>query len=209
MFGTNKTTDVVSIEAERLQAYARAEHAGRSVSPYDGPVYYQELEAIPLQGLRVLEFGCGAGVDSLYFAEQGAFIVACDVVPSNVAVTQKVLAQYPETARVLLMSDYEKLAELGRFDLVYSHGCLHHISPGAVAEVAALLVSCLGAGGRLLVMLYTKTFYPSVNYHQVREGPYTQGYDEAELTRLFGPSVRLQSYRVLCNGCFSWALLQK
>lgn len=209
VFGTNKTSDVVDVDASRLRALARSEHRLRSCSPH-GDNYYRELDALPVSGWSVLELGCGAGVDSLYFADRGAFVTACDIVPSNVVVTRKVLEPYD--ARVVLLRTYDDLVNLGTFDMVYSHGCLHHIPDVSASGVVERLCQVLRPDGVALVMVYTKYFYPSVNYHASfghPEGPFSRGYSENELCELFGSTMMLVSYRVVNIGTFSWALFRK
>lgn len=203
-FGTNRTSDVVAESSEKLQEYARYERAMRIQNPY-GDIYFQELDEIPLKGKRVLEFGCGAGIDSLYFASQGAELVACDVVPSNVIVTGKIIAPY--STKAVLLKSYEDLASLGEFDLVYSHGCLHHIPDRDVIQVVPELCSRVKPGGLMLVMVYTTTFYPHENVHP--EGPFSRGYSVEQLLKLFWFGMTLERYRVFNNRCFSWALFRR
>lgn len=204
VFGTNRTSDVVDMDADTLRIYARKVRAERSLTPY-GDVYYQELEHLALAGKSVLEFGCGAGIDTLWFAEQGAVVTACDVVPSNVAVTSKLVV--PLQGRTVLLHSYEELGRLGQFDVAYSHGCLHHLPAAEVPRVVMLLCSAVVAGGRVVVMVYTRFFYPRENFHP--EGPHARGYSVSELVRLFEPTAWLESYRVVNNRCFSWAVFRK
>jgi len=203
-FGTNRTSEVLGVSSERLREYARYERAMRIQNPY-GDTYFQELDEISLKGNRVLEFGCGAGIDSLYFTSQGAELVACDVVPSNVAVTAKIIAG--PVAKAVLLSSYEELASLGEFDLVYSHGCLHHIPDKDVRLVVPLLCERVKPGGLMLVMVYTTTFYPRENFHL--EGPFSRGYSVEQLLKLFWFGMTLERYRVFNNRCFSWALFRR
>lgn len=205
MFGTNSTTDVVYETADRLREYARGEHAQRVQSPY-GDVYYQELDTLDLGGCSVLEFGCGAGMDTLYFAEHGAKVTACDIVPSNVLMVGKMLEPYVES-RAVLLHEYKDLLDLGMFDLVYTHGCLHHIQTDVVKGVVELLCSCLVPCGKVLALVYTKDFYPNENQHL--EGPFARGYTQQELGDLFGENMQMLSYRVFNNGTFSWVLLRR
>jgi len=206
VFGTNKTSDVLHIDSDSLRRFVQTRHHLRPL----GDVYYQELYTLPMTGWSVLELGSGVGFDSLYFAEHGATITACDVVPSNVKVTQKVLEPYE--AKVVLLNTYDDILQLGTFDMIYSHGCLHHIPDDTVSGVVSILCSVLKPGGIALVLVYTKFFYPSVNYHASfghPEGPFARGYTKAELVDLFGPTMRLETFRILNSDTFAWALFRK
>jgi SAM-dependent methyltransferase len=151
----------------------------------------------------VLEFGCGTGIDSYYIAKLGANVTACDIVPTNVQVVKRLLE--PDLGTGILIREYSELETLGEFDLVYSHGVLHHIPN--VSEVIPYLIKCIRPGGNLLTMVYTKEFYPYENRHP--EGPYTRGYDKDELKALFEPGLKWRSDRIYMNGNFRWAIFEK
>src|SRR5579863_1932910 len=48
---------------------------------------WKELEKAFRPGDRVLEIGCGTGVDACFLAERGVTVVACDSSPRMIAVT--------------------------------------------------------------------------------------------------------------------------
>ena len=200
-FDSDQTIDAVNADKEFLRKYADNNHS--VVSPY-GDVYYIELDSLLVEGMSVLEFGCGSGLDSYYMHKRGARVTACDIVPTNVLVVRRMLE--PE-ARVVMLRSYDDLDELGTFDLVYSHGCLHHVPPQSIQYVLEKLCNRMHVGSKALVMVYTSFFYPHENAHP--EGPYARGYSDDELHQLFGPSVRCLSTRVFMNGCFMWGLFEK
>lgn len=200
-FDSDQTYDALGASREELQAYASKTH--QAVSPY-GDVYYAELDSILRDGLTVLELGCGPGVNAYYMQKHGAKVTACDIVPSNVELCQRILE--PE-GRAILLQSYDDLDNLGTFDLVYSHGCLHHIPPDSIGYVLEKLRNRMHPGSKALVMVYTDWFYPYPNRHP--EGPWSRGYTSGELAVLFGPTVPCLSVRVFMLGCFMWGLFEK
>lgn len=109
------------------------------------------------RGLRVLEIGCGLGTDGARFARAGAIYTGIDLTEAAVSLARRrfELEGLPGAFRV---ADAENLDfEDESFDLVYSHGVLHHTpdTERAVAEVHRVLVP----GGRAAVMLYHRDSY--------------------------------------------------
>ena len=202
-FTGNDTSMAVNLSKDTLKEYADNLHAER-VRAESGH-YYDELDSLSVAGKTVLEFGCGTGADSYYMLKCGAKVTACDIVPTNVMVARRLLE--PE-ASVVLLQDYEDIKKLGKFDLIYSHGCIHHIYPEAASQVIASLSDALNDGGHCLVMVYTDIFYPHENAHPDHpEGPYTRGFSVSELANLF-PLI-CKSVRFFNQSTFSWTLFQK
>ncbi len=108
-------------------------------------------------GLRVLEIGCGLGTDGARFARAGAVYTGVDLTEAAVSLARRrfELEGLPGEFRV---ADAEALEFAdGSFDLVYSHGVLHHTPDpaAAVREVRRVLAP----GGRAVVMLYHRDSY--------------------------------------------------
>lgn len=80
-----------------------------------------------LQGKFLLDLGCGAGENSVYFAKQGADCVAADYSPGMVEVALKLAAanQVKIEGRTInaMAIDYPD----NTFDIVYASNLLHHI----------------------------------------------------------------------------------
>ncbi|MEP6636618.1 MAG: class I SAM-dependent methyltransferase [Acidobacteriota bacterium] len=108
-------------------------------------------------GLKVLEIGCGLGTDGAQFAQAGADYTGVDLTEAAVDLARKrfELSDLPGTFRT---ADAENLDFADNsFDLVYSHGVLHHTpdTARAVREVHRVL----RPGGRAVVMLYHRNSY--------------------------------------------------
>jgi SAM-dependent methyltransferase len=109
------------------------------------------------RGLKVLEIGCGLGTDGARFARAGAAYTGVDLTEAAVSLARRnfELQELPGEFRT---ADAENLDFAdGSFDLVYSHGVLHHTpdTARAVREVHRVLKP----GGRAVVMLYHRDSY--------------------------------------------------
>jgi SAM-dependent methyltransferase len=109
------------------------------------------------KGLRVLEIGCGLGTDGAQFALAGADYTGIDLTEAAIELAKRrfELFKLPGTLRT---ADAENLDFADEsFDLVYSHGVLHH-TPDIAAAVREIH-RVLRQGGRAVVMLYHRDSY--------------------------------------------------
>jgi ubiquinone/menaquinone biosynthesis C-methylase UbiE len=125
----------------------------RYASHYHLPELFERLRPIA-PGRRLLEVGCGIGVDTFRLARLGfAEVVGIDLTAVAVRlVAERARREGLGTVR-LGVGDAEALAFAdGSFDVVYSFGVLHHTPriERAVAEVHRVLAP----GGLAVVMLY-------------------------------------------------------
>lgn len=107
--------------------------------------------------LAVLEVGCGLGTDGAQFAKAGATYTGIDLTDAAVELARRrfELFDLPGTFRV---ADAEHLDfPDNSFDLVYSHGVLHH-TPDTAAAVREIH-RVLRPGGKAVVMLYHRDSY--------------------------------------------------
>jgi len=109
------------------------------------------------RGLKVLEIGCGLGTDGAQFAEAGADYTGVDLTDAAVDLARKRFELFDLTGS-FQTADAENLEFADEsFDLVYSHGVLHHTpdTAKAIREVYRVL----RPGGRAIVMLYHRDSY--------------------------------------------------
>lgn len=112
------------------------------------------------RGLRVLEIGCGCGSEAELFAHAGAHYTAVDLTNAAVSITRRRFQLLGLEGR-FVQGDAENLPfPSGSFNLVYSHGVLHHTpdTPRTIREIYRVL----SPGGRAVIMLY---YRDSFNYH--------------------------------------------
>jgi SAM-dependent methyltransferase len=120
----------------------------------------RRLDAIDFNGKRVLEIGLGQGADSEQIIRRGAIWSGLDLTPESVnRVSTRLRLRGLPYERLECASALSMPFPADSFDIVFSHGVLHHI-PDVVAaqkEIARVLKP----GGRLIAMLYARR---SLNY---------------------------------------------
>jgi len=112
------------------------------------------------RGRNVLEIGCGLGTDAVEFARAGANYTGIDLTPRSIELVARRFEMLGLSGR-LRVADAESLPfEAEEFDLVYSHGVLHHTPDPQKAfdEIHRVLKP----GGTAMIMLYHKNSY---NYY--------------------------------------------
>jgi SAM-dependent methyltransferase len=108
----------------------------------------------------VLEAGCGVATDGIRFVRAGARYTGLDGSETAIDLARRRVGLEHVEARFALGSVTDLPFEDASFDLVYSHGVIHHVldTEAAVAEFHRVL----RPGGTVLVMLYHRA---SFNYH--------------------------------------------
>ena len=159
---------------ERVRVFWQAHPCGTKFSDAEigTPEFFASLEAhryekewhipkaadfVNTRGLRVLEIGCGMGTDGAQFAKVGADYTGIDLTDAAVELARKRF-QVSGLKGEFRVADAERLDFAdGSFDLVYTHGVLHHTPDieAAVREIHRVLKP----GGRAMVMLYHRGSY--------------------------------------------------
>ena len=109
------------------------------------------------RGLKVLEIGCGLGTDGAQFAAAGADYTGIDLTEASIELARKRF-ELSGLKGEFWVADAERLDFAAEtFDLVYSHGVLHHTPDieAAVREIHRVLKPA----GRAMVMLYHRGSY--------------------------------------------------
>lgn len=122
----------------------------------DGGRWVQAMRLESAAGLRVLDYGCGIGVEALEFAIAGARVSVADINQSSVDVAVRVLALgdfTPEHALLLAAESPHLPPGLPLFDVVHMSGVLHHIQDPV--PVVREIAGALRPGGELRVMVYS------------------------------------------------------
>jgi 2-polyprenyl-6-hydroxyphenyl methylase/3-demethylubiquinone-9 3-methyltransferase len=110
-----------------------------------------------MAGRSFLDLGSGSGLSSLAARNLGATVVSVDYDPGCVACAEELKARFwKEDAqwRILEGSALDRafLRELGRFDIVYSWGVLHHT--GAMWQALENVVDLVEDGGTVFLAIY-------------------------------------------------------
>jgi ubiquinone/menaquinone biosynthesis C-methylase UbiE len=142
----------------------------RTLDEHRYRVHPKLLSAVDFEktrGLSVLEIGCGCGSEAERFARAGARYTALDLTNAAVSVTQRRF-HLAGLRGSFTQGDAENLPFAdSSFDLVYSHGVLHHTpnTARAIQEVYRVLSPC----GRAVIMLYHRnSFNYQINLRVIR-----------------------------------------
>lgn len=96
-------------------------------------------------GCRLLDFGCGAGEEAVYFARLGALVTAIDISPVGIDLVKRRAAVNGVSVDARQMRCDPTLFPDASFEVVHGFGILHHIGlETGLREVKRLLVP----GGR-------------------------------------------------------------
>jgi 2-polyprenyl-6-hydroxyphenyl methylase/3-demethylubiquinone-9 3-methyltransferase len=145
-FGENWLSFIETLDEHRIS------EAERSLKALCG--------ADDLRGKRFIDIGSGSGLSSLAARRLGATVFSFDYDPQSVAGTRKLKERFfPDDPSWQIGQgsalDPAYLATLGKFDIVYSWGVLHHT--GAMNEAIANAASRVDDGGLFVFALYRKT----------------------------------------------------
>lgn len=145
------------------------------------------------RGLRVLEIGCGIGTDAEQFARHGADYVGIDISEASLDICRQrfdVLGLPGQFIKANLLDDeFAFRDELGKFDLVYSYGVIHHFP--RIDRHVEIISELLRDWGEFRFMVYAKN---SWKYAMIQKGldqfeaqaecPYAQAFDQEEIKHL-------------------------
>jgi 2-polyprenyl-6-hydroxyphenyl methylase/3-demethylubiquinone-9 3-methyltransferase len=157
-FGENWAKFLTRLNDERI---ARAERSLVSM-----------LGVETLAGKTFLDVGSGSGLFSLAARRLGARVRSFDYDPASVACTAELRRRYfPDdtdwTVEEGSALDKAFLAGLGRFDMVYSWGVLHHT--GAMWEALGNMVPLVADRGQLFIAIYNDQGGPSRRWKKVKK----------------------------------------
>jgi 2-polyprenyl-3-methyl-5-hydroxy-6-metoxy-1,4-benzoquinol methylase len=157
-FGKNWSSFLRTLDEERI---AQAERSLREM-----------LDVADLAGRRFLDMGAGSGLFSLAARRLGARVHSVDYDPASVACARELRRRYfrddpawtVEQGSVL---DWNYVAGLGEYDIVYSWGVLHHT--GDMWRAFANVVPLVATNGVLFISIYNDQGSRSGRWRRVKQ----------------------------------------
>jgi 2-polyprenyl-6-hydroxyphenyl methylase/3-demethylubiquinone-9 3-methyltransferase len=157
-FGKNWAAFLAVLDDERI---AKAEESLKEM-----------LEVETLEGKTFLDIGSGSGLFSLAARRLGAQVHSFDYDSNSFACTQELRNRYfandlkwrVEQGSAL---DAEYMKSLGKFDVVYSWGVLHHTGSMWQALENAVIPTCVG--GKLFIAIYNDTGSQAERWHWIKK----------------------------------------
>ncbi len=216
-YGRWKTTDLLSMsDAVLLEMWTKTRESSTTGDGFGIRGWYHSLYAESMRGKKVLDVGCGFGLDSITFAQRGAKLTFVDLLPSNVDVVRRLCRILGlHNAEFLVLEDLGTLEELGSdYDVIMAMGSLHCAPFEAVRSEVQGLVQHLKIGGRWLQLAYPRIRWeregspPFDKWGEMTDGPGTpwmEWYDLEKLLRLLAPH-RFDAvlYHEFHEGDFNW-----
>lgn len=169
---------MVSVERVRAVWTRAATFPSNKEAVYAEHAVVQEFDRH--EGKRVLEYGCGGGSDAMSYLRRGCTVWYVDIVPENVEAARRRIEQSGLNVKAypFVIDDSTKVGIIGGyFDVVNSHGVLHHIEDPL--PVLLEFHRLLKPDGELYVMLYTEHLWEQ-NLAQVRDLVKTRQLTERE-----------------------------
>ena len=120
-----------------------------------------ELDAIDFNEKKVLEIGLGQGADSMQLINRGAKYYGIDLTDESIKRLKERFALFEKPYIEVQKANAQEIPYPDNFfDIVYSHGVIHH-SP-EIKQIVAEIHRVVKPGGKVVIMLYHKN---SFNYY--------------------------------------------
>lgn len=144
-----------------------------SIWPWSDLVSYVNRYARPDRaGYRVLELGCGAGANIMFFRSLGVEYYAVDGSPYAVDMLHK---KYPELADRIVCADFTReLPFNGKFDLVVDRSSLTHNSTSDIEKCLRSVYLKLVDEGAFIGIDWFSTVHPGHNDGEETDDPHTR-----------------------------------
>jgi SAM-dependent methyltransferase len=211
------TTKLVDLPDHELKdIWERERLAATTGASFDVRGWYHLLYKDVLRGKRVIDFGCGFGLDGITFAQEGARTTFVDIVESNLIVVQRLCKIFGLTnIDFLYLEEMDSLSKLrAGYDVIWCQGSLINAPFDVTRTETQELLKQLRVGGRWIELAYPKSRWERegrLPFHQWGERtdgagtPWVEWYDLSKLQAALKPA---QFDVVLCfefhNSDFNW-----
>jgi 2-polyprenyl-3-methyl-5-hydroxy-6-metoxy-1,4-benzoquinol methylase len=159
---------------------------------------------------RVLELGCGDGVNAVFMAQRGCEVTAVDISGTAIEMARRKALDAGVDVH-LLAGDVFELGLEGSFDLVFDRGLLHHLQVFQFEDYCRLVADRLAAGGLLHLICHHVSTRPTVVLDAMYggaigkllgflTGPLQEtgcGFTEDELRQIFSERFEVESIELI------------
>jgi ubiquinone/menaquinone biosynthesis C-methylase UbiE len=122
---------------------------------------YDKLRYLPdiidfnsYRNVKLLEIGCGVGLDLVRFAQAGAFVTGIDLSPVSIELARKNFEYQGFAADLFVMNGEAMTFPDNSFEIIYAHGVLQYTADAR--KMMAEIYRVLKPGGEAIIMLYNK-----------------------------------------------------
>jgi SAM-dependent methyltransferase len=163
------------------------DNAGTYVDARPQEVSFDLLQFLPLvaPGGRILELGCGAGVDAAHMEGLGFQVVPTDGSPAMAALASERLGRPVGVMR------FEDIEAVEAFDAVVACASLLHVHPSGLPDILRRVWRSLNPGG-----WHFASFKTDGNPGQDTHGRYYNHLSAAEAERLYRTAGDWQSFEI-------------
>ncbi|MEE9405790.1 MAG: class I SAM-dependent methyltransferase [Candidatus Aenigmarchaeota archaeon] len=114
--------------------------------------FYEMLLGSDFKGKRVLEIGCGTGIDSILMGMRGAKLTFLDRSPEAMALVKDNLNRFGLKAE-FLQEDFFEYDFKPRWDMVHSNGTVEHFLAPKRQEVIDIHAKACVKGGKVCILV--------------------------------------------------------
>ncbi|MCB0107866.1 MAG: class I SAM-dependent methyltransferase [Caldilineaceae bacterium] len=154
----------------------------------------QVVDFTAYAGQRLLEVGCGAGIDLVCFARGGAIVTGIDLAEVSIDLAKQNFAHRELTGDFVVMNGEQLRFADNSFDAVYAHGVLQYTANAQ--QMVNELYRVLRPGGTAIFMVYNKYSWLNALSKLMKveleheDAPVLKKYSIGEFKRLLAPFAR-------------------
>lgn len=162
-------SNAAMIEAIRVYWNEHIHDLAIATQPIGSKGFFQELadyrfdklrylpEVVDFNGYRgkkLLEIGCGVGIDLLRFAQGGAQVTGIDLAEVSIDLARKNFEANDAAGEFMVMNGEAMDFPDNSFDVVYAHGVLQYTAD--VTRMISEMRRVLKPGGEIIIMVYNR-----------------------------------------------------